>query len=96
MNARRTVCISTRRDKWLPTKLERVTHCQPPQEILATHRAEAEVAAYRFHPILRKFGIDETLDVGTKSAVSEGQHGHRNPRTRADSSHDCVNPRVGV
>lgn len=96
MNAGRTTHTSTRREKGLPAMLERVTYCQPPQQILATHRAEAEVATHRFHPIRRKFGVDETLHVGAKSAVSEGQHGHRNPQSPADSSHNCVNSRMAV
>lgn len=95
MNAGRTTHTSTRREKWLPTMLESVTYCQPPQQILATHRAEAEVATHRFHPIRRKFGVDETLYVGAKSAVSEGQHGHRNPQSPADSSQDHMNHRMG-
>lgn len=77
---------STRDKQGSATMLKRVTHRQPPQQILATHRAEAEVATHRFHPILRKFGIDETLHIRAKSAVSEGQHGHRNPQSPADSS----------
>lgn len=96
MNTRRRALTSTRHEEVSLTVLERVTNRQPPQQILATHRADTEMTTHRFDAFFHQFGIDETLHLGAESAVSEGEHGHRNPRSRADSSRLRGNSQMAV
>ncbi len=83
-------------EKWSGMALERVTNRQPPEKVLATHRADTQMATHLFDAFLREFGIDETLHLDPESTVSEGQHDLRNPRSPADASQLRTNDRMAV